>query len=902
MFDLFFNLIIFPLVQLIQLSFVLVYRIFDNIGIAIIGVSIAVSVYTLPLYLIAEKHQQSERETWKRLKPKVDKIKKVFSGDKQYMILSTYYRQNHYHPVYSIRNTVGLLVQIPFFIAAYSYLSHLEILQEVSFLFIKNLSVPDGLVTLNIGENDYTLNILPIAMTCINCVSGIVYTKGLAIKEKIQLFGMAFVFLVLLYTSPSGLVLYWIMNNVFSLAKNCFQKLKNAKLFLYRFLCVIVILFDTYLIFFHTGWLPKRILVAVICSSIFFIPIFKTFFVQNKIRIKSKTTLNDTALVCHRTFFASSIMLFLLAGMVIPSALIASSVQEFCFIENNTSPFPFLYYTLIQSAGIFLFWPCCIYFLFSQKTKIALTLFMSLLCGIAMVNIFLFPGYYGFLTPTLNFSDPAFPDVVIIIANILALLFTSVFFILLLLTKKRMIFNSFQVIAIISFLSFYVLKLTAIQREYSAFLDYRETEQSSENLKSVYRFTMAGQNVVVIMLDRGISAYVPYIFQEKPELNKMFSGFTYFPNTVSLAWQTIKGVPPLFGGYDYTPLEMQRQDNKLLVEKNNEALLLLPALFSENNYTVTVTDPPFANYNWTSDLRIYEPYPDTHAENIAKEYISGKWMLEHRDLQLISISGVLKNDLIRFSFFKIAPPIFRMFIYDDGKWLRENHGVSLDIKVINSYAALDFLPKLTMIDDNLKNTITLLTSQLTHEDAIFQAPDYTPRSVVTNRGDSSFAEGKYYHSNIAAFLLLGKWFSFLQENGAYNNTRIIIASDHGDNLSSNFPGMFMLPDGSYLQRYNCLLMAKDFNAQGPLLIDDTFMTHADVPFLAAKDLIENPLNPFTQRPLRSEKHNGAFIATSDDTLIDSRGKYKFDIQKDEWLHVKDNIFDISNWQKVIIEK
>jgi membrane protein insertase Oxa1/YidC/SpoIIIJ len=89
MLDLFFNLIIFPLIQLIQLSFLLVYRIFDNTGIAIIGISIAVSVFTLPLYLIAEKHQQFERETWKRLKPKIDKIKRVFSGDQQHMILST---------------------------------------------------------------------------------------------------------------------------------------------------------------------------------------------------------------------------------------------------------------------------------------------------------------------------------------------------------------------------------------------------------------------------------------------------------------------------------------------------------------------------------------------------------------------------------------------------------------------------------------------------------------------------------------------------------------------------------------------------------------------------------------------------------------------------------------------
>jgi YidC/Oxa1 family membrane protein insertase len=866
------------------------------------GVSIAVSVYTLPLYIIAEKHQQIEREIQKKLKPKIDKIKKAFSGDQQYMILSTYYRQNHYHPIYGMRNTLGLLIQIPFFIAAYSYLSHLEILHGVSFFFIKDLSVPDGFFSLNIGGINHTINILPIAMTCINCLSAAVYTKGLAIKEKIQLFGMSLVFLVLLYGSPSALVLYWTMNNIFSLAKNCLQKLNNAKILVYYILCGIAIFIDIYLIFFHTGWLPKRFFIAIIFSSIFFIPLFSKILKPFIIKINFPTVLKDTAITQPRTFFISSVILFLLSGMVIPSSLIASSVQEFCFIENNTSPFPFLYYTFIQSVGIFLVWPGCIYLLFSKKIKMSLTFLTSLFLGIALVDVFIFPGHYGFLTPTLNFSDPSYPGFFMSLLNALVLFGVSGLIVFLLFTKRIIFFVSFQMIVMVSFLSFSVLKLITIHQEYSDFLNYRKMEESPTTLEPVYRFSASGQNVVVIMLDRGISGYVPYIFGEKPELNKLFSGFTFFPNSVSLAGQTIKGVPPLFGGYDYTPLEMQKRDDKLLVEKHNESLLLLPALFLNNNYTVTVTDPPFANYNWTSDLRIYNAYPDIHAENVSKEYISGYWMKEHQDLQLISISNILKNDLIRFSFFKFSPLFFRMFIYDDGKWLRETHGTSLDIIVMNSYAALDFLPELTMVDDDFKNSVTLLTNQLTHEGAFFQAPEYTPRSVIDNMGNSPFAKDKYYHSNMAAFLLLGKWFSYLQEKGAYDNTKIIIASDHGDNLLGNFPDTFMLPDGNYLQLYNCLLMVKDFNAHGPLLTDNTFMTHADVPYIATKDLIENPLNPFTQRPLRTEKQDGALIATSSDGMTTSRSKYKFDIEKDDWLHVQDNIFEHNNWEKVSIEE
>ena len=115
-----YTIIIFPIVQLLELCFTFTYRVFHNSGMAIFGVSIAVSVFTLPLYFFAEEHQKKEQELQDKMKLKAAKIKTAFKGDEQYMILSTFYRQNHYHPVFALRNTINLLIQIPFFIAAFS--------------------------------------------------------------------------------------------------------------------------------------------------------------------------------------------------------------------------------------------------------------------------------------------------------------------------------------------------------------------------------------------------------------------------------------------------------------------------------------------------------------------------------------------------------------------------------------------------------------------------------------------------------------------------------------------------------------------------------------------------------------------------------------------------------------
>ena len=88
-------ILIYPLYQIVELCYTLSDGIVKNPGLAIIGVSLAVSFLCLPLYVIAERWQEVERQTQKKLKPGIDRIKAVFKGDEQYMILSTFYRQNH---------------------------------------------------------------------------------------------------------------------------------------------------------------------------------------------------------------------------------------------------------------------------------------------------------------------------------------------------------------------------------------------------------------------------------------------------------------------------------------------------------------------------------------------------------------------------------------------------------------------------------------------------------------------------------------------------------------------------------------------------------------------------------------------------------------------------------------
>ena len=222
MLNVLYTVFIFPIEQIIGLSYTFAFRIFNNPAISVLGVSLAVSILTLPLYFMAEKHQGAERDMQKQMKPEVGNIRAVFFGNERFMRLATYYRENGYHPLYSLRSSISLVIQVPFFIAAYHFLSNLEMINGVPFGPIRDLAKPDSLLQIN----NFSINILPIAMTLINCAAAIIYSKGFSTKDKVQLYGMAALFLILLYNSPAGLVLYWTGNNFFSLVKNIVQKTK----------------------------------------------------------------------------------------------------------------------------------------------------------------------------------------------------------------------------------------------------------------------------------------------------------------------------------------------------------------------------------------------------------------------------------------------------------------------------------------------------------------------------------------------------------------------------------------------------------------------------------------------------------------------------------------------------
>jgi len=891
-----YTIIISPIVQILEFVYVFFFKTFQNIVFSVFGVSLTVSFLSLPLYIMAERWQSVERGIINRLKPKIKKIKSVFSGDEQFMVLSTFYRQNHYHPFYSIRSSIGLIVQIPFFIAAYSFLSTLEVLQGVSFFSIKNIGAPDALF--HIGN--ISVNVLPIIMTLINCIAGAIYTNNLSMRDKIQVYGIAFIFLILLYNSPAALVLYWTLNNIFSLVKNIFYKLKNPLKVLYIIFCVIFSAFIFYLLFFlKLRVFKKRLLVAFIISLFYFMPLFINCFNYLFRRFLFKLFQNRKNIVI--LFFLSCFTLFLLSGLYIPSSVIASSPDEFCYIENNASPLSYIVHSNLFFFGLFFLWPAGIFFLFSDKIKSLLVILFSFLALVFSIYTVAFSGNYGTINNLFNFNTTGVLETGFAYAFFSVLVPILLLFILLLIIKKNKInyLNSFLSILLISFLVVSVYNIVKIKQAYTLFIIKMVNAPEKSSLEPVYNLSKNKQNVIVFMADGALNGFVPFIFSEHPQLEIQFDGFTLYKNTASFSGNTLMGVPPIWGGYDYTPYEMNKRSNIPLVEKHNQALLTIPVLLMNAGFNVTVTDPSWANYSLIPDISIYEKYTKINAFNISRRY-TGLWYEKNEpDKNEFTYKRIMRN-IIWFSLLKMNNPLLRPIIYDAGwYWSTDNMGSSI-INFIHSYAVMDFLPNLTDFDSN-EPTALLITNETTHDTVWFDEQTLKPTGNPSKIGETKYANIGFYHSNTMFYLKLGEWLNFLKENNVYDNTRIIIVADHGRGINNLLSDEPLSIKGETRETYNPVFLFKDFNSHGILSINDEFLTNADIPFFTLNGIVENPKNPFTGNPITMQpKKEGILITTNPFPMAYSHGKYTFNIKKNQWIFLSGSIIEASNWKRTEI--
>lgn len=195
-----------PISQILMSVLRFLSKLINNWGWAIVILSILIFITLYPLSI----KQMRSMKDMQALQPKMAELRTLYKDNPQRLnkeVLELYKR----HKVNPLGGCLPMLLQIPIFFALYQALIRSVELKGAHFLWIKDLSHPDRLVT------SPEINLLPILM------AGVMFfqqkfttTPGASSSEqqKMMSFLLPIIFGIIFYRMPSGLVLYWFVNSL----------------------------------------------------------------------------------------------------------------------------------------------------------------------------------------------------------------------------------------------------------------------------------------------------------------------------------------------------------------------------------------------------------------------------------------------------------------------------------------------------------------------------------------------------------------------------------------------------------------------------------------------------------------------------------------------------------------
>jgi YidC/Oxa1 family membrane protein insertase len=204
-----------------------IHAVIPNWGAVILLLAIMVR---LAMYPIAQKALASQRafvSIQKQIQPELQLIKLNYRGEEQSERILNLYKQHGVSPLAGLKPLLIVLLQLPILVALFHVLGSAFELHRAPFLWIETLAEPDRLFALGftipfLGEY---FNILPVfmALSTLAALKLSPTPAATSSAQRIQNIGLifvAFVFFILFYPFPAGMVLYWTAANLLHIAQN----------------------------------------------------------------------------------------------------------------------------------------------------------------------------------------------------------------------------------------------------------------------------------------------------------------------------------------------------------------------------------------------------------------------------------------------------------------------------------------------------------------------------------------------------------------------------------------------------------------------------------------------------------------------------------------------------------
>ena len=410
------------------------------------------------------------------------------------------------------------------------------------------------------------------------------------------------------------------------------------------------------------------------------------------------------------------------------------------------------------------------------------------------------------------------------------------------------------------------------------------------------------RNVLVIMLDGFCGGFMPEILEANPDLLREYQGFTWYPNALTSTTNTYGSIPPMVGGPRFTVEETGKLVGETLDDRYREAFRFFPDFFRSQGYNVAFTDPSYQDRDLTGL---------TERQDItlgySKDFIA--YWEKHLDAELQGDTIIPASEYSRIfsviGLFKGCPFLLKPKIYYKGSWLKTNHGNVKVRHAVKELALLDAAPELSNADSPQK-TFKFITSEMTHIPWPFDGEGRiskefirsTPQMIRDSNTGKMFDNPLLpYNAAVKALRVLAEWFDWMKSEGIYDNTRILIVSDHGySGINPMFEDFRVIRDseGRILEgtgRVQPIFLIKDFQQRGPLVRSDHFVSNADTAAFATKGIADtDPLRDPLTIDSDSRELIMSFVATRPEE------QYEHGYRIHGQFLVKGSIFERENWK------
>ena len=195
------------LAKVIEYSLAAIHaHVVNHWGLALVLLSVLLKLVLFPVHIAVARMQDKVGRIRSLLEPQLAEIKANHDGEEAHKRVMAAHRALGVTPFYPLHPLLGLLVQVPIWIAVFNALGEMPQLAGRSFLWIEDLAYPDVIAVLPFSVPLFgtTVHLLPFVMAGVACLAARTvrndrWSKIEGVRQRRNLYWMAIAFLLLFY-------------------------------------------------------------------------------------------------------------------------------------------------------------------------------------------------------------------------------------------------------------------------------------------------------------------------------------------------------------------------------------------------------------------------------------------------------------------------------------------------------------------------------------------------------------------------------------------------------------------------------------------------------------------------------------------------------------------------------